>query len=184
MSVWYHYIRETNLKKCLEHKALFGRSPFIRREDTAPTLPQEACRKAIWGFREDNPNIIDKLREDIAHGERLYLLEIETQASDEIYVCDTSVFKSIREEKFPDNIEWDSLKGKELRSAYNEQSKLLYAQYWESLVPFSQYVSGNYAEPEIVCFNDIPFDRIKCIHKTDEFKSPPPNPKMFEFLLK
>ncbi len=196
MAVWYHYIRERNLRDCAEDRVIKGRTSFILPRNFSDAPPEDARKPAIWGFhcpetaycehnqdKTDPEDLVQQIRKDIACGETLYLLEITAEETDELYVCDLSVFKDLRNQKFPEGVGWNSEEGWALRKAFEERAKPVYVEYWNSLVPFDEYQPGQYEEPEVVCFTPIPFDRITCARKTDEFVPPPPDPKLLKKLF-
>ncbi len=182
MSTWFHYIRESRLQSHIEYGALRPANRFIFLNYACPELPDEAHNAAIWGLHCPEPKIcktntpdeyphLDIIRKQAARGETLYLLEIESTPTDKLFVCDIGVFKDTPNKKFPKNIGWNSKKGLQLREEETQRLAPFYVRHWKSLVPFDQYELGSYKKPEVVCFNEIPLERIEAISETDEFKS-------------
>ena len=173
MAKFYHYVADYKVKRLAEYgkKELTPNRRFITYNE-ASGLPHDAYRGALWGLHNPEPDIcesgfdvnpnIDCIRKQCAGGDKLHLLEITIAPEDNIYVCDTAVFKDTREMPYdPD----DSLQACRIHDAF--------LAYYNSLIPFNNYENRQYAEPEVVCFNPIPITRVKLLKTSEDFYTPP-----------
>ena len=147
---------------------------FIRLADGPQTLPEKSRNGAIWGYT-DHPNEyapeVYETRRDVANGQALYLMEIEASPQDDLFVVNVGVFQNFIEHW----VERPSLRDQfapqyqEKREAYKQATDEIYQAYWDSRIPFFDY-AGDYLNAEVVSFAPVPFDRMRIISKSDEFK--------------
>jgi hypothetical protein len=153
---WYHYRKESRLREDAEAKLIRPRTRFIFLHNGSKDLPDKAHDNALWGLHSSELGRAEVLREQAAGGERLCLLKIESPPEHDLYVADTSVFKTLRTRPDP---------SKDFANA-------AYDAYWKSLIPFDEYEEGHYAEPEVVCFTPVPFPNAELVEIIEDYVNP------------
>ncbi|MCI5061062.1 MAG: hypothetical protein MRY79_08335 [Alphaproteobacteria bacterium] len=174
---FYHY---SGLRKAEEVMGLrpsgYGRSGLIpiRRfinlqTDSVLDLPEKVTEGAIFGLLEPVPeswatheyhkgrSIFETILGDICD-DSLVLFEVEVHHSDDIYVADHGFHLA---EDYDGNQDLE-----------NPATQCVKTDYWNSLCPMDQYVreERSYILPEVICFSNIPKERIKPISKAKHYE--------------
>jgi len=182
MHTWFHYLREGN-KHRIHEGFLKPANHFIRYDIGPDSLPEMAREPVTFGLHcpepdicvtntpEINPNT-PFIKEQTACRQMLYLLQITSLTSDQLFVADTGVFTKKDDLIIPSTVPVGSPKEKALIREFRKTLDPLYEAYWNSLIPFADYELGSYKEPEVICFTPIPVEYIKVLKKIDDFIKP------------
>lgn len=154
---WYHYRRESRLRDDCENGFIRPCTRFIFLHNGSKTLPDKARENALWGLQDPVLGNVEVLQKQAAQGEKLYLLKIETPPEHELYMADTGVFAKLRTMENPSR----------------EISDAVYDAYWKSLIPFAEYIPGQYTEPEVVSFKPIPLHHVTVQRIIEDYVRPP-----------
>jgi len=168
---FYHYTSRSNWH-LIQHgdskdrTGLVPRRRFITLNAHTPGVPEKATDSAVFGLLDPldtawckaaympyEPLLQTVLgdintRTDKGRNE-LYLLEVALTPNDDAYVADHGPHMR------PD---YDGNRGENRKVVHEVKTA-----YWNSLIPFADYVrrGGGHEVPEVVCFTPIPRERVK-----------------------
>ena len=160
---FYHYTNGESLKAIWGQNSdrpenLIPRRCFICLGD-AFNLESKAYDDVIWGMLSPRPAEYTENRwhkgstffEDCLgrardHLKPTFMLKASLLPEDDVYVADWSVH-------FREDFKGTEMKN---RKIVHEVKKA----YWESLVPLADYKEGQYRLPEVICFSEIPKERL------------------------
>lgn len=170
--IFYHY---TSLEKAEAifgyRRSEWGREGLIPSRRVVPlsanvTLPRKAHDGAVFGlinrvdkgwatheYHKGRP-IFETVLNDISGTERV-LLEVTVDDTDDIYIAEHGYHLA------------DDYDG--CRDSDPDVLQRVKESYWNSLCPFFDYFAQGraYTLPEVICFSEIPKERIKPIEKYD-----------------
>lgn len=166
MQYFYHYTSEQRLRGIVDGGD-YGRNGLIPLRRVVAlglserfNLPEKAEQGAVYGLLEPAPSswltheyhqgqgLLETVLHDAISGsnDKMYLLKCRVEEGDDIYVAD-HVF----------HMRPDYNGRNDLQNPATAEVKNL---YWNSMVKFHDY-KGQHDVPEVICFSQIPLERIK-----------------------
>lgn len=163
MAQFYHYTAYENFTSMMEGRN-FGKRGLlpVRRFLPLPladefNLPEKASDGVITGLLEPMPKswlmrghtkdqgLLEKIITNMnTYSGAIALLRVTAEESSDIYVADHSPHLN------------------SVAGILEEYRKTMKQQYWNSLVPFSDYIKNPcYLLPEVLCFSPVPESRIR-----------------------